>query len=305
MNKKMDKNNLNSTVVKPSKTIIFGTTGFIGKYLYKYYKSKHLDTISFSRNNPDFYFDLEKQHFPSSSFLKKTKASYAIISAAVSKINVCEKDKETTYKINVDGTLKIIELLTKNKIIPIWFSSDYVFDGKTGNYDENSKTNPLTEYGKQKEIVEKEIPKITNGNHIIIRPGRVYSTNLEDITIFSEIMNVLKNKTNYKAAIDQIFSLTYIDDLIIGIDKLQQLNAKGLFHICSSQSINRYYMISLLAKTFSLDNSFVKKISLDELNESFLRPKNTSMKSTKFLSLTNINIRNLDSILNLVKNNVK
>jgi len=284
-----------------SKTIIFGTTGLIGSYLYNYYKKIDSKTYGFSRKNKDLYFDLEKMDFPSSSFLQKTKASYGLIPAGISKINVCENFKEKTYKTNVTGTLALVELLIKNNITPIWFSSDYVFDGINGNYNENSPTNPTTEYGRQKATLEKEIPKITNGNHLIIRPGKVYSSNLEDNTIYSEIVNSLKQKKQYRAAVDQIFSSTYIDDLVIGISKLQDLRATGIFHICSSKNLSRYEVVSLIANECNLDQSLITPIHLDELTPTFIRPKNTSIKSDKFLKLTNYNVRNLDSVLSLLK----
>jgi len=287
---------------KSSNVIIFGITGFIGKYLYNFYKEV---AFGFSRTDEDFYFDLEKMVFPTSSFLKKTQARHAIIPSAVSKINICENFKEKTYRTNVTGTIALIELLAKNNITPIWFSSDYVFDGTSGNYVESSPASPTTEYGKQKAIVEKEIPKITKGNYLIIRPGKVYSLNLEDKTIFFEIVNSLKQQKQYRAAIDQVFSLTYIEDLIIGISKLKELNAKGLFHICSSKSLNRHQVACLIAKACNLNLGFISSIKLEELNETFIRPKNTSMKSDKFLKLTDFDIRNLDCVLPLSKGNSK
>ena len=282
---------------KIPKTIIFGSTGFIGKYLFDFYNSLYPDIPSFSRKN--FNFDLENLIFPSNFFLKKTFPSYAIIPAAISKINICEKDSEKAYKINVIGTLKLIELLIKNNVTPIWFSSDYVFEGRQGSYTEESLTNPITEYGKQKEILEKEIPKITKGNYIIIRPGRVFSLNLEDKTIFSEIFSHLMHKKTYRAATDQFFSLTYIEDLIAGIVKLQLLKAKGIFNICSNEKISRYQLALFIADKLSLDKKNLFSIKLDDLNTNLKRPKDTSMKSTKFFQLTNFNIRDISSILDL------
>ncbi|NGX28413.1 MAG: dTDP-4-dehydrorhamnose reductase [Candidatus Anoxychlamydiales bacterium] len=288
--------------LKIPKTLIFGTTGFIGKYLFNFYKSFFPDIPSFSRKNSNF--DLENLIFPSNDFLKEIKPTYAIISAAISKINICEEDTKKAYKINVTGTLKLIEFLTKNDITPIWFSSDYVFDGNVGSYSEESLTNPITEYGKQKEILEKEIPKITKGNHLIIRPGRVYSLNLDDKTIFSEIFSHLIEEKAYRAAKDQFFSLTYIEDLIRGIVKLQTMNARGIFHICAKEKINRYQLALIIADKLSLSMKNLFSIKLDDLEETFKRPKNTSMQNAKFYKSTNLEIRDINTILDLKKKEI-
>ena len=39
----------------------------------------------------------------------------------------------------------------------IFLSSESVFDGKKGNYIETDSTNPIFEYGKQKDLIEKYI----------------------------------------------------------------------------------------------------------------------------------------------------
>ena len=82
--------------------------------------------------------------------LKRAEDIQALILVAVTKIDTCEEEKAMTRRVNVDGTLELIRQLVNEGIKPVFFSSDYVFDGDTGGYLDESPLNPINEYGHQK-----------------------------------------------------------------------------------------------------------------------------------------------------------
>jgi dTDP-4-dehydrorhamnose reductase len=68
--------------------------------------------------------------------------------AALSKTPLCQENPALARTLNVEVTARLAELAAD---IPfIFFSSDLVFDGLEGNYDENSRPNPLNVYAETK-----------------------------------------------------------------------------------------------------------------------------------------------------------
>lgn len=265
------------------KTLVIGSEGFIGRHFLKAYRHSHPDSIGTHRiaTNTALAFDLCQPDLAELP-IRKGEYGYALIAAAVPRIGECERDKEKTFLTNVTGTLKLAEQLVERNITPILFSSDYVFDGKTGGYNETSPTNPLNEYGRQKVLLEQRIKEICNENYLMIRPSKVYGMIRGDKTLLDEMAGLFLAGKTVRAAFDQTFCPILIEDLINAIIYLQANDCRGLFHICGPEIWNRFEIASALAKELQVKESLVQKISLDDLKESFLRPKKTDMKSDKF-----------------------
>lgn len=73
------------------------------------------------------------------------------ICAAETSILKCEQFPKETYKVNVEGTIRLAERMRK----VVWLSSDRVFDGSVPNRKLGDEVCPTTEYGRQKAETEK------------------------------------------------------------------------------------------------------------------------------------------------------
>ena len=91
--------------------------------------------------------------------------------AALTDVDQCEVDIENAYRINVDGVKNLCKHFTGHFI---QISTDYVFDGKSGPYSENDKTNPINIYGQSKLKGENVIIK-NNHKYFIIRLSWLFS----------------------------------------------------------------------------------------------------------------------------------
>ncbi len=133
----------------PPKTIIIGAGGFLGKAFLSRYRGILPDTLALAKNANTggliHYNLLEPGALPS----EITTGTYtdALVLAGISRIKTCEDNMEMTGKVNVTGVLTLMRELVKRQIKPIFFTTDYVFDGTTGSYTETSAFNPLNEYG--------------------------------------------------------------------------------------------------------------------------------------------------------------
>jgi len=278
------------------KTLIIGCQGFIGRHLWKQYPtSAGTHRIASKNILPLDLSDPELKVLP----LNWKEYSHAIICSAISKIGFCEREKESSFLCNVQGTLALARQLTDRDIFPIFFSSDYIFDGKNSPYDEESSLNPLNEYGRQKALLEQEIPKICGSNYLIIRLGKVFGTTPGDRTLLDEMVSSLLQGQTIRAAHDQVFSPIFLDDAIDGIIALQTKQATGLYQLCGCETWSRYDLACLVARSFNIkEQKNIHNISLDDLNEPFQRPKNTAMRNERFMKATGLRPR---SIINCIQ----
>src|SRR5690242_5110231 len=84
---------------------------------------------------------------------KKDSPQLVIHCAALAHTPTCEKDPDLARKLNIDITAALAELASN---IPfIFYSTDLVFDGLAGNYDESAPPNPLSAYAKSKVEAER------------------------------------------------------------------------------------------------------------------------------------------------------
>src|ERR1700759_2370131 len=67
--------------------------------------------------------------------------------AGVCDVEKCEQSPEFAYSVNVDGMQLLIDHAPKDARI-VYCSSDHVFSGDSGPYDELSPTDPVSVYGK-------------------------------------------------------------------------------------------------------------------------------------------------------------
>lgn len=264
------------------KTVIIGASGFLGKYFLAAYREIYPDCVGTTRGVADgtsglHFLDLSNPNIKPLG-LSKTEHKEALILAAVNKIDTCEEEKSMTRKVNVDGTLELIRQLVDEGIKPIFFSSDYVFDGEKGFYPDNALTNPKTEYGRQKADVEAVIDGISKSNFLTVRLSKIFSLDQEDHTFLDQMAHTLISGGIVEAAYDQVFCPTLISDLINIVTWLQARKETGIVNVCSPEIWSRYNLALEMARALKVNLNMVRRISLEEL-QGPRRPKNTSMKT--------------------------
>ncbi len=85
--------------------------------------------------------------------------------AALSQSPACQKNPALAHRLNIEVTALLAELAAE---VPfVFFSTDLVFDGRTGNYDESAAVNPLGVYAETKAAAERIV--LANPRHTVVR----------------------------------------------------------------------------------------------------------------------------------------
>ena len=269
----------------PPKTFIFGSDGFLGRRMLNAYRLFRPDITGTSFKSLDTLFCFDLLHPDISSFaLAESGYTDAVICAGVTGISNCERNKKYTRTINIHGILELVRQLSGAGIKTIWFSSDYVFDGSSAPYTEKSRVRPLNEYGLQKAAVEIALPQVSKENYLILRLSKIFSLCKGDGTLLDEMAQKLWMGEHIKAAYDQIFCPTLIDDVVKAVMLLQSNSTTGLVNICAQPPVSRFELARQMAKSLRCSEELVERISLEDLEEDFQRPGRTEMASERMTS---------------------
>jgi dTDP-4-dehydrorhamnose reductase len=106
--------------------------------------------------------------------LRAVKPTVVIHSAAWTDVDGCEQDPARAEAVNADGTRFIARACRELGASMVYFSTDYVFDGKkSAPYVESDPPNPLSVYGRSKLAGEEAVRELVE-QYVILRVGWVY-----------------------------------------------------------------------------------------------------------------------------------
>ena len=128
------------SLIMEKKILITGGNSRFGKELSKSFFGKNI--IYTSREQLDI-LDLKSID----RCLNKYKPNYLIHLASLSRPMVIhEKNIESSIDANIIGTANIVKKCSERNIKLIYFSTNYVYPGKKGNYHEEDAINPINNY---------------------------------------------------------------------------------------------------------------------------------------------------------------
>lgn len=228
-----------------------------------------------------FYLDLAKPDLaPFEPILSQVQ--YALICGAKPSLRDCFEAPERTAQINLAGPLALVESLSARGIVPVLFSSDYVFGGDQAPYVEGAATAPLNPYGQQKAALESALKQHwAESDYLLLRLTKLYDLALSKGSLLAEMAAAWQAGQPIRAAADQIFNPLLLSDALQAIVELLNRNARGVYNLGGPEGISRFDLAQGLAQRLGVDAALIQKIALKDLSEPFLRPLDTRLAIDK------------------------
>jgi dTDP-4-dehydrorhamnose reductase len=149
--------------------------------------------------------------------------------AAITDVDGCEDRQELAFRVNTEAPGLLSHICRHHEVRIISFSTDYVFDGKSGvPYREEDKTNPMSIYGKSKRSGEEKI-LAGNPDSVIIRTEWVYGDQGE--SFITKVLRRAKEAGRVDVVDDQTGTPTYAKDLARPVAALIKSGSRGIFHV--------------------------------------------------------------------------
>ena len=217
---------------------------------------------------------------------------------AMTDVDKCENDPSMAREINVEGVKNLCHGFGGHFI---QISTDYVFDGIAGPYDELDETNPISVYGRTK-LDADEWLRTNHTRATILRTNVLYSyTKLTQASFVKWVVDSLSQGKKINVVDDQWNNPTWTESLAPLIKKLIKVKAFDLFHYGDADLINRYDFALIIAKVFDLDTTLVSPISTDDLNQTAPRPLRSGLKTEKIESALGIVPNSVETCLEKIR----
>ncbi|TFH02633.1 MAG: dTDP-4-dehydrorhamnose reductase [Calditrichales bacterium] len=287
------------------KILITGSNGLLGQALIKQFKDGYyligcdISDEDFNKNVPlnEFYnIDLTKRD-KVQRFFAAHKPDIIVNTAALTNVDQCEDDRDLCWALNVRIVELILEAVESYSPLFVQVSTDYVFDGKTGYYQESDKTNPVSYYGHTKLAAEKII--LASGlEYIIARTMILYGHGYKVRNNFvTWVIDQLKAGKKIKVIDGQRGNPTLVDDLAEAIFRLISKKEYGVFHISGSEDCTRLEFARRIAKNFELNLDLIQEIDIKDLVQKAPRPSNSTFNLDKLNNTLDWLPGNLDASL--------
>jgi dTDP-4-dehydrorhamnose reductase len=163
----------------------------------------------------------------------------------------------------------------------IHYSTDYVFDGNSGPYTEESTPDPVSFYGRSKLASENALLS-SEINFAILRTVVLFGMGVNVKQNFALwLINKLKVGEPVNIVDDQISNNTMADDLAYGTLKVVEKNSKGIYNIAGKDIISRFEFAMIICDVFKFDKHLVARIKTKDLNQPAPRPLKSGLITLK------------------------
>ena len=219
------------------RVLIVGATGQVGGALLAEFGREHcIGTYCASEARPGMmHYDMRRAAEPGYTelLLDACDPTHVFVCAGLTRVDACETDVEGCAVLNERGPAHVCRLAAARGCKPVWFSTDYVFDGAEGPYAEDAVPNPINEYGRAKLRGERAILALPSA--LVVRINMVYGP--EDAP--KNFVHQLRAGRLTRVAKDQWATPTHNRDVARACARLVEVGACGLVHVSGAELLSR------------------------------------------------------------------
>lgn len=277
-------------MIQRTKTLVIGANGFLGNVLYRAYQSLGVGGIGTHYKRTEHFQRLDLSNPDLSSLEWNPKEySHALLLASAFNMWTCEANPTDSFRCDVLGNLSLARQCINLGIIPVFFSTDRVFDGQGDEiYTEESTLTPSNEYGRQKATLETMVKSEFSDRSLMLRLSKVLSFLPEDRDALIHMVQRSLEREKDGVIWDQIFCPLLVTDVVRAVLELQARNLSGVFNICGTEIWSRRALYQGLAQALQLPMPPGGKPILSQQ-----RTVSTILSSAKLQRMTNLSLKPL------------
>ncbi len=204
-----------------------------------------------------------------------------IHAAAMTNVDQCELDQEQATLLNVAGTRNIVNAARACGAHLVHLSTDFIFDGADGPYDEAATPNPLSFYGHTKLEAENIVRTLPSWSILrtVLVIGLAEDLSRSNIVLWAK--GALEKGQPISVVDDQFRTPTWAEDLAQGTLLAADQSAQGVFNIAGPDYMSIFELVERVAKFYHLSTANVQRVDSTTLNQPAKRPPITGLKIEK------------------------
>jgi len=270
------------------KVFVIGASGLVGGNTMRIFRENGCDVkgsfFTYKTEDCVFYDTLDLDNTDNFDLIG-WRPDVIVHCGALTHVDYCEENKEESYQKTVQSTMNVINLAKQCGAKLVYLSTDYVFDGKNGPYQENDALNPINVYGKHKMIAENSVTGYDKS--LVLRITNVYGDEERGKNFISRIIQQCKEgkQLTLKLPIDQYANPTNAYDISRAMYLLVKDGHSGIFNIGGTDYMNRVSLALRVLKYFPDAVYHLLPTQTTELNQAANRPLLGGFISKKFHQL--------------------
>lgn len=265
--------------------LVTGANGLLGqKLIYKLRAMPEIECYATAKGANRLiqqsgyeYYDMDITDFEKvREVIAEIQPTHIIHAAAMTNVDACELDQESCKRINVDAVSNLVEICEANHIHLTHVSTDFIFDGTSGPYDESAKANPISYYGWSKAEAETKVQQMKTP-WAILRTVLVFGIvdHMSRSNIVLWVKSSLEDNKDINVVNDQWRTPTLAEDLADGCILAAVKNATGIYNISGEELMNIYEIACKVADYYGLNKNLIHPTDSTTLNQPAKRPPRT------------------------------
>ncbi len=258
------------------KIFVSGASGLIGGNCLRMFRLNGCDVVGTHLSYPTMhteYFDTLNPDALDNFDVIRFNPDVIVHCGALTHVDYCETHEDESYQKTVQSTINLLKIAKQCNAKFVLLSTDYVFDGHSGPYTEDAAVNPLSVYGKHKLEAER-ITQSVLPDSLILRVTNVYGDEERNKNFIARIISQCKNNEELTLNLpyDQFASPTNAYDIARAMYVLLKEYKRGIYHICSSDYMNRVELALKVISYFPNAKYKLKAIETASLGQPAPRP---------------------------------
>jgi dTDP-4-dehydrorhamnose reductase len=264
----------------------------IGRHLHRYLEQRGHAVFGTSRGSSTLRtikFDMREDRLADVfgvDFFRSGPPVAVIVSAGATNVDQCARDPIGTAQLNVDATMRIARESAELNAKLLFFSSNFVFNGKLGYYTDSHPTSPINEYGRQKAAVEAAL-RAECPSSLVYRLDKVVGTEETEQHIFSEWRQAALYGRPIRCIAGQVMGVTNVDDIARAVDAGVSAGLTGIYNVASQEFFERYELVRIFLDEIGLETA-VENAPHDEFAFLTPRPLKIYLDSGRFCADTGL-----------------
>ena len=232
------------------KLLITGTSGFLGGRIADYYKDKY-EICAPTHAQLDITDEKSV-----SNVLEEYRPDAVIHCAGISDLAVFERERERSWRINVDGSVNIAKASNKIRAKCVICSSDQVYFGNRteGPHREDDELSPGTPYGQGKLCAEQECLKV-NPDCVQLRLSWMYDTftrnGNEHGDFFRNLLRQIEQGEELRYPVYDRRGITDVNEVIRNLEKVFEIPG-GIYNFGSPNDMDTFHTMCTVFQNVGL-----------------------------------------------------
>ncbi len=263
--------------------VVIGGSGQIGGWLLRALAARGHEAIGTYATVPTpalEHLDASRQA-EAAAWLRDREPDLVFYPAGFTWVDGCERDPDKARASNRDEPLNLARVVAELGGRFVTFSTDYLFDGEAGPYDEDATPRPLSVYGRAKLEAELALGERLGDRLLILRTCWVFGPERQAKNFAYQAVRALKAGKPLVCPADQWSSPSYAPDVARAAVTLADRGESGVWHLAGPDWIDRPTFAGAIARTFDLDPGLIVARPTAELGQAAPRPRRGGLRSNR------------------------